>query len=63
LAAVGVALLALGAALAACTSDQDPAKTPMGSVLTGNTDSASGYFDKVQQANQEHQQSGQPGAP
>jgi hypothetical protein len=51
--------LALALGLAGCTSDQDPSNTPIGSVVTGKTDSASDYLKQVQAGNEARQQEGQ----
>lgn len=59
---VRVAAIVAALGLAACSSDQDVSRTPIGSVVTGNTE-PSGYLDQVQQANQNRQDSGQTVSP
>ena len=55
--------LALSLASAGCTSDQSVDRTPIGSVVTGKTDTTGGYLDSVQQANQDRQAGGQTTTP
>jgi len=58
-----VTALALALASAGCTTDQDVGRTPIGSVVTGKTDTPGGYLDSVQQANQARQAGGQTTSP
>ncbi len=58
----GAAALLFAICVAGCTSDQDPGRTPIGSVVTGKTD-PNAYLDQVQQANQDRQAGGQTVSP
>ncbi len=61
--AASLALAALALDFTGCTSDQSVDRTPVGSVIAGKTDSASGYFQQVEEANKSRQQSGQSSNP